>query len=236
MAQRQTLEQLNVQAGDKLVIKGKVAFSEVAKRVEGEALARKIARQEQLGMKFPTTKPHYALSLVDVQIDPQYQGSALATFYGQQVYKNKKGQLAIGLESKSPFAPNVYHEQADGSALKIELPAEFAPGQEVSVLVEAFMPKQYNKLGSSFVAVMVPAGEIKYYSNAASSEIEAFGLKVSDQPVATVVEDSKPAPAEFGGVAETAQPEAQSTVADNPFATQANEPASPSGVVNNPFA
>lgn len=236
------LESLGATVGEQIIIKGKVAFSEIAKRVEGEKLARKIERQEKLGMNFPQRKPHYSLSLVDVQVDPAYVGSPLAKYYGEKVYKNKDGKFALTLETTSKFPPRIYHGQEDGTAVVLEeLPAELAVGQEVSVLIKTYASKQYANMGSSFDAILLPAGEVQYYSNNASSEIEAFGLKPADNvgpvdaPETTAVDvNDNPFGSSEQAPAETAETKAD-PVEDVPADAKPEAPAG--GVVtDNPFA
>lgn len=236
------LESLGATVGEQIIIKGKVAFSEIAQRVEGEKLARKIERQEKLGMKFPQRKPHYSLSLVDVKVDPAYTGTPLAKYYGEKVYQNKDGEYALTLETTSKFPPRIYHGQEDGTAVVLEeLPAELAVGQEVSVLIKTYASKQYANMGSSFDAILLPAGEIKYYSNNASSEIEAFGLKPADNVKSVDTADSTPVESggnPFGGndapATETAESKAD-PVEDVPADAK---PEAPTGgvVSDNPFA
>lgn len=234
------LESLGATVGEQIIIKGKVAFSEIAQRVEGEKLARKIERQEKLGMNFPQRKPHYSLSLVDVQVDPAYAGTPLAKYYGEKVYQNKDGEYALTLETTSKFPPRIYHGQEDGTAVVLEeLPAELAVGQEVSVLIKTYASKQYSNMGSSFDAILLPAGEVKYYSNNASSEIEAFGLKPAenaapvDSPESTPVDENDNP---FGGNEKSETAETKAEPVDNVPADA--KPEAPAGgvVTDNPFA
>lgn len=246
---KKSLEELNVKSGDKIIVRGKVSFSEIAERVEGEKLEKKIKKQESIGIKYPETKPHFALALVDVSVHEDYTGTPLATYIGQDVYQNKHQKAALNLVTKSPFAPNIYLKQADGSARKVELEAELAPDQEVEVLIEAYTPKNWNRMGASFNAVLLPTGEIKYYSNNASSEIEAFGLKPSVETApaqATAPVESAPVAPTENGVPADAVPNAFAgtnnapvqPAAQNPFATSTGAAETPvdGGIVTNPFA
>lgn len=243
---RQTREALGVKAGDEVIIRGTVAFSEIAEKVEGDRLAQKVERQKKMGMIYPTDKPHYSLSIVDVSVDPKYQGTPLAKFYGQEVYTNKDNQTAMTLESKSPFAPKIFHNQGDGKAVEItKLPAEFGQGQEVQLLVRAFASKKFANLGSAFEAILLPAGDIKYYTSGASSQIEAFGLELDgvEAPVAQV-DDLSTEDNPFGGSAEPVETVETPTIeAVTPEEVISNvpvdaKPAAPAtgGAVDNPFA
>lgn len=234
------LESLGATVGEQIIIKGKVSFSEIAQRVEGKRLESKIERQEKIGIKFPQRKPHYGLALVDVEIDQAYAGTPLAKYYGEKVYQNKEGKYALTLDTTSKFPPRIYHEQADGTAVVLEeLPAELAVGQEVSVLIKTYASKQFANMGSSFDAILLPAGEVKYYSNNAASEIEAFGLKpaegvgATDEPVTAPVNN---ADNPFGGSETPVE-----TTVEAPAATDVPadaKPEAPAGgvVTDNPFA
>lgn len=235
---KKSLEDLNVQARDKVIVRGKVAFSEIATRVEGERLAEKVKRQEAKGFKFPETKPHYALALVDVSVKDEFQGTPLATYIGQDVYKNKDNKHALQLVSKSPFAPSIYHI-VNGEAVKLDgLDAELAPGQEVEVLIEAYKPKQFNRLGSSFNAVMLAEGNIQYYGNNAVSEIEAFGVKPAASVKDAPATPAQPAEQSFAPESTATAETFGSTIPADalPEIAATNEaPASTGGMVDNPF-
>ncbi len=239
---RQTREALGVKAGDQIVIRGKVAFSELATPVEGDRLTQKVERQKKLGMVYPTTVPHRSVTITDVSVEPEFQGTPLATYHGQEIYVNKDGKHAMTLESKSPFAPDFFHDQGDGKAVKItELPAELGVGQEVKVLITAFASKKYANLGSAFDAFVLPPGEINYYENTAASQIGAFGLKLDGEeaPVAKT-EDVDPSDNPFGAapadtaVEETAVETPAPAVDAVPEDAKPEEPSG--GVVDNPFA
>lgn len=231
---KKTREEMGVKAGDKIIIKGIVTFSEVATRVEGQRLDDKIKREEGRGAKFPVTVPHYAIAIEDVEVGDEYKGTPLANYHGQEVYLNKAGKSAMGMVTKSPFKPNVYHIQADGKALQLELEAELGKGQPVELLVEAFGSKTYAKLGSSFSALKLPQGNIKMYSSSANSEIEAFGLEMVDVA---------PVQSPYGGAA-VATVEAPSSFVESPVATKVGNPsadpfvntqATAGGITDNPF-
>lgn len=229
------LEELGAQVGDQIILEGKVAFSEVAQRVEGERLERKIKRQESQGFKYPTTDPHYSLSLVDVGIGADFQGTPLAQYYGEKVYENKDGKLALTLETKSKFPPRFYHEQEDGTAVEIEeLPAELGVGQEVKVLIKTFGSKKFSNMGSSFDAVLIAPGEINYYSNNAASEIEAFGLKPAEGAPKAETTSVSDGDNPFGASANDTEETEESAVADVPEDAKPDEPSG--GAVDNPFA
>lgn len=234
------LEDFSVKNGEQVIIEGDVTFSEVANKVEGERLEAKIKRERERGSKFPTTTPHYSISLENIKLDDKYIGTPLAKFIGDKSYTNKDGNLAISLISKSKFPIELYHEQANGTVVKLDkLPAEIATGQKVKVLVRAY-DTDYANMGHGFNSILFPEGEINYYSKGAGSSIEAYGYKPED-----VVDEN-------GNKGQKQEATASSEdVADNPFGGETAEqkeqpkdsvpedakPDAPSGgVVDNPFA
>lgn len=240
---KSSLEQLGVKAGDRIIVKGKIAFSEIATRVEGKRLEDKVKRQKARGFMYPDDKPHYAISIVDVDILPEYKGTPLATYYGERTYPNKEGKYALSLTSTSPFPPRIFHNREDGKAVRIqELPAEFAVGQEVQVLIDAYQPKNFARLGSSFSALLLPAGDISYYTDTAASEIEAFGLELvgEEKPEAVVSNEDISDNPFGGGISEpetTPEPEGETEATINNVPEDAKPDTAPSGgVVDNPFA
>lgn len=232
------LEDLGAQVGDQIIVRGTVSFSELAERVEGQKLLDKIERQKKLNM-FPINDPHYSVTIVDVEIEPEYLGTPLAQYYGDQVYTNKDGKLALTLVSKSNFPPAFFHEQEDGTAVQLDnLEAELGTGQEIKVLINTFGSKRYANMGSGVNAILLPAGNINYYSNTASASIAAFGLKLSDDPAPSVqskeevVEDANANP--FGASA-TTETKVETSPVDNVPADA--KPAPNTGTnVDNPFA
>lgn len=237
MTKKPTREELGVQTGDQIIIKGVVTFSEVASRVEGKRLEEKVKRDESRGAKYPTKVPHYAITLEDVEVVDAYKGTPLAVFHGQDIYQNKAGKVALSLVTKSPFKPNVYHVQDDGKSVQIELESELGKGQHVELLIKAYGSKDFSNMGSSFNAIKLPTGDIKYYSSSSNSEIEAFGLEMA--PVGVVAPVQSP----YGGAA-VATVEAPSSFVESPVATKVGNPSADpfvntqtpaGGITDNPF-
>lgn len=222
---RQTREDLGVQLTDTIVLKGKVTYCRIARKIEGEELERQNKEKEAKGM-YPSTRPYYALTLEDVEI-VRGQGTPLAQYHGQEVYTNKAGKNAISLTSIGTYPPTVMHKgvgQAEPQAITLE--KDLATGQEVEVLMNVFTSNQYKKLSSSFKAILLPEGEIRYYEgNANASVLAGFGLESAPAPAgvdlapeipSAPVAPATPAPAE-----------------SNPFASV--EPAAPAQTNVNPF-
>lgn len=236
MVQRKTREELGVKPGDTIVISGTVAYARLLNKISGAELEKDI-KERQSRNQIPINDPYYSVTLEDVEIS-RGANTPLAIFTGQSVYTRKTGKKAISLTSKSAFPVTFFHETGNGQAVQITPEAEFAVGQKVSILIKAFMPKSFNRMSSSPQSVLIPEGEIKYYTaTGASADLSGFGLtaakeletaatpdlpKVEDTPMPAATEAASPAPADpFASMPATpADPFAQQAPAanENPFA------------------
>ena len=186
---RQKREELGVKAGDKIIIKGNVSFARLDKLVEGEALDKENARRQKLGMLI--TKPFRSIAIENPEV-VNGKGTPLAMFYGQNVYTSKgSGKQTMSFESKSLFPPTFGH-MIDGKVVEMEDPQKNpAPGQEVYLMIEAYAPKGFSNLGSSFNAVVYGEGDIEYYepNNSLAGFGEAMNLDVEKAPVSEKEEE-----------------------------------------------
>lgn len=173
MANKQTREQLGVQAGDKIILKGIVSFARLDKAVEGEALARENERRAKQGML--KTKAFRSITIENPEI-VKGEGTPLANFHAQSVYASKStGKPTMSFESKSLFAPDFGHMQEDGGVKEMVDPQKNpAQGQVVYLMISAFSAKGFNNLGSTFDAVVYAPGEIAFYEGKNSS-LTGFG-------------------------------------------------------------
>lgn len=232
MANRQTREQLGVKPGDKIVIKGEVSFAKIDKLVDGDALASENTRRAKHGM-LAADKPFRSISIENPVI-VSGQGTPLATFYGQTVYANgKTGAQTMSIESKSMFAPTFGHIQ-NGKLVEIEDPKRNPDkGQVVYLMIEAYLPKGYNKLGSSFNAVVYEEGDINFYE--AGGGLQGFGQALGlDVESLSSTPQAQPEVAQtqnaFGAPAQEVQAQPETQAAANPFGVQDNQVAQ-----GNPF-
>lgn len=238
MVQRKTREELGVKPGDTIVISGTVAYARLLNKISGAELEKDI-KERQSRNQIPINEPYYSVTLEDVQII-RGANTPLALFTGQSVYTRKSGKKAISLTSKSAFPVTFFHETGNDQAVQITPDAEFAVGQKISILIKAFMPKAYNRMSSSPQSVLIPEGEIQYYTaSGAAADLSGFGLTASKEleeaasPALPKVETT-PMPAAM------TQTKATQTPAD-PFASMPATPADPfaqqtPAANENPFA
>lgn len=235
---KQTLEQLQVKDKDSVVIKGQVTFARLDKLVEGEALDKENERRRQQG-RITADKPFRSVTISNPEIVAG-KGTPLATYYGQSVYNTKDGNQAMSFESKSPFAPKFAHIQ-NGKLVEIADPMKNpAPGQEIYIMLEAYSPKNFSKMGASFTQIAYGEGEIEYYGGGAAS-LEGFGqalgLQVQAQaPQADAGVTPAPAPQQVQAPVQNtfAQPEPQAQTQPAPQ-TDANLFGVPDNQASNTF-
>lgn len=220
-----TREQAGVKAGDKIILKGKVAFARLDKAVTGEALARENERRAKHGML--PTKEFRSITIEDPEI-VQGAGTPLATYYGQSVYTaNGTGKPSMTIESKSLYPPQ-YGHMVNGTVQEIADPQRNpATGQVVYVMISAFAPKGFNNLGSSFDAIIFDEGPIQFYegNNSLAGFGQAMNMKVT--PLPAVAEQPIEQPLQqavgFGAQPVTQTAQAQTGFGQNPAAVQ-NQP------------
>lgn len=181
---KQTREQLGVKAGDQIIIKGRVAFARLDKPVSGQALKKENERRAKLGML--PTKEFRSLTIEDPTV-VQGEGTPLAAFYGQKVYQNTANQkMTMAFESKSLYPPKYGHKK-DGVIVEMPDPERNpAPGQVVYIMINAYAPKGFSNLGSSFDAIVFEEGEIKFYegNNGLAGFGQAMNMAVAPLPAA----------------------------------------------------
>lgn len=227
---KQTREQLGVKPGDRIILKGKVSFARIDKLVEGEALARENDRRAKIGMM--PTKPFRSITIEEPEI-VKGQGTPLANYYGQTVYTSKaSGKKAISIDSKSLFAPQYGHIQ-NGKVVQIPDPKKNpAPGQVVYLYITAFAPKGFNRIGSTFDAIVFEEGDIKFYEG--TNSLVGFGQEMN-MPVETMPQEQTQSDTHQFSEPETNTQEEQTSVpTSNPFDEPAADPFA-DGAADNPF-
>jgi hypothetical protein len=129
----------------------------------------------------------------------------------------------LTLQSKSPFEIPLYQKHGDSmNAIKLE--NEIGVGQEVTIAMESFKPKNAINMGQAIGAILFPEGPIKAYTGAGGAAIAAFGLDVDNSqttPELEIVDEDKTETESPFGSTSTEAPAESTTSAfsgDNPFA------------------
>ncbi|PAF27294.1 hypothetical protein CHH61_03975 [Shouchella clausii] len=181
--QKQTREQLGVQEGDKIILKGKVTYARLDKAISGEALTRENERRARMGMLH--TKPFRSVTIENPEI-VQGEGTPLALFHAQEVYQSKTtGNQTMSFESKSLFPPSYGHMQENGTVKEIPDPEKNpAQGQIIYLMITAFKAKGFNNLGSTFDTIVFEKGDIQFYEGKGNS-LAGFG-QAMNMPVENI--------------------------------------------------
>ncbi|MEK4529781.1 hypothetical protein NST38_30725 [Paenibacillus sp. FSL H8-0104] len=163
-----TREQCGVAVGDMITIRGTVKFAKLDRPIEGKALDKLNQRRVNKGMK--ETKPFRRITIKN-PIIVEGQGTPLAKFYEQDIYRN-----IMTLESKSLFPP-VYKHIQDGEAVHMEDPKKNpVTGQEMMIKLSAYQSKGFAYLGSGLDSIIFPEGPIQFYEvSRAEENLAGFG-------------------------------------------------------------
>lgn len=161
-APKLTTDQLN--PGDVVTLTGKVAFSRIANRIEGEELARDIEAAKKRGQFNPIDKPYWKLALKEVSLIPQSGQATNLTLAEQYIANQRVFQSTTHPEygnqytatSKSPYRPQVF-DGTQNPAPEIILDGELDTDLTVVIQMEVFgMPQGHNGIGLKQVIVMEP--------------------------------------------------------------------------------
>lgn len=187
MANR-TVPAERLREGSIIVIKGKLAFSRLAKVIDGQALADSVARQRAQGRLYPTDKPHTTVSLVDVELLPENPAALTPEeiFVQESIYVSKQGENAgrtgYNIDNVGTSLPPVLElDPATGTYSQVEITSDLDTGLEVMLVLNVFKPKSYEKRGIGISQVLVNE-PIRYYSGGMSNQaLAARGIVISGE-------------------------------------------------------
>lgn len=165
------------------LIRGRVSFSRIAHRVEGDELQRDIQRQRQQGRRVIHDKPYTSLSIdeaVVIMKNPQ-NPTKEEQFAQERLYKSTakgaKGYSFTG-RNKSNSLPSVLISKDGGRTavpLSEPLTGELAPGLDVTLIMRVFNSPQNNGVSLDGVIVNEP---IRYYSPN-TLDLSDYGITVT---------------------------------------------------------
>lgn len=166
------------------LIRGRVSFSRISHRVEGEELQRDIQRQRQQGRRVIHDKPYTSLSIdeaVVIMKNPQAP-TREETFAQERLYKstakNAKGMSFTG-RNKSNSLPSVLISNDGGrtaAPMNEPLAGELAPGLDVTLVMRVFNSPQNNGVTLDAVIINEP---IRYYSSN-QLDLSEYGITVTN--------------------------------------------------------
>lgn len=203
--------------GSKIFVRGKILFSRLAKLIEGPALQRSIEQARKRGALYPIDVPHTTITLIDPQVLPQGDTPTVEEQFIQERFYDIKsgdnvGHKAFNLNDRSGMLPIVFEpipadeQDGTGSHRQVILTSDLDTDLDVTLMVDVFKPKNYEKRGIGIGSVILNE-PIRYYgSNINNNVLSKFGITLSG-PVRRVNVD-----------------EARANVADTPDESENNAP------------
>ena len=167
-------------------IKGKLAYSRLAKLVDGEDLAKADAQRIKNGMN-AVGRAHTSVNLSDAEVvfaDPA-NPTPEEIFVSERRYTSTKhpehGQC-YGLDNKSTNLPIVGINNEAGEVEQIVLDADLAAGLEVTLVLRVYKPKGYANCGLSLDLVLLHE-PVRYYNPGVNTgELAARGIVFAAPP------------------------------------------------------
>lgn len=166
-------------------IHGKIAFSRLARLVEGDALAQENQRRAQQGRK-PANSPFTTVTLSNltedsfIPNDPNSPGDQfLVNYLKERVYTSQthpEQGVSASVEDTSQRVPRVAQKTSEGVAEPVVLENDLAQGVDVYVRVKSFQSKSGNTGTGIDLVVINETGPIRYYGGGSTEGLAALGL------------------------------------------------------------
>jgi len=197
MANR-TVPAERLKEGSVILVSGNLAFSRLAAPISGQALAESVARQKAQGRLYPTTAPHTTVTLTNARViisDPSGVPTPEETFIQESLYTSKSGDnaghIGYSIDNTGAILPTVLERNEDGTYSQVVLERDLAPGLNVTLVLNVFKPKGYEKRGIGIQQVLVNE-PVKYYGGGLDmAALAARGIVISG-PVRTVNAEDAP--------------------------------------------
>ena len=161
------------------MLNGKVSFSRIMSRIEGEELEKDIKRQRDFGRQFAVDKPHIKIQLFDakVLINETTGKTKFDTFLEEHMFQSSQADKpgwSYSKEFTSSKLPKIIQKSDTGNH-EIEAKGELATGLDVTLVLRVFGSDKGNN-GYSLDAVIINE-PIKYVNtDALQKALEERGL------------------------------------------------------------
>lgn len=193
MATPKTISAEEITEGTIIPVRGTLAYSRLAKVVDGEALVKADATRTQNGLR-PIGVPHTSVTLANAEViikDPA-NPTKEETFVSERRYQSAKHPdrgLQYNIENKSSILPKVFQLNEQNQAVQVNpLEGELASGVEVIITLRVYKPKSYTNRGLSLDQVIITqTGPVPYYAGgggaASAAALESAGITFAAAPV-----------------------------------------------------
>lgn len=200
-----------------ITVRGKTGFTRLTRRIEGEELQASIARQKQIGIKYPTLTPHTKATIVGAEVifaDPSAP-TPEEQYVHERRYtsrKNPETGLNYSIDNKGNNLPIIAIPAEDGSGTFVQDTSarELAPDLDVTLVLEVYLAKEQENRGLGLTHVIVNEAP-RYYSAGGvdKNELAARGITLAGNPQAVSAADARTngdfAPLEGQGETEQAE-------------------------------
>jgi hypothetical protein len=182
-----TIPAERLREGQQILVQGNVSFSRLAALVEGEALANSVIQAKARGALYPTTVPHTTINLVNAVVVPATAGvlTPEEQFVQEKLHTVKSGdnvgKLAFNIDNKSSYLPTVLEPdpEHEGQYRQLVLERDLAGGILVTIVLEVFKPKSYEKRGLGLQQVVLNE-PVRYFSSGVDTQaLAARGIVVN---------------------------------------------------------
>lgn len=182
-----TIAAENLREGQQILVRGKISFSRLASLIDGEALTRSIEQARKRGQRYPTSKPHTTVNLVDAVVIPA--NPAAPTIEEQYVHEktydiksgDNTGHRGFGIDNVSAYLPTVLEPdpEVSGAYRQVVLERDLASGLDVTLVIQVFKPQGYEKRGLGLQQVVLHEPVRYYASGMDTSALAARGIVVN---------------------------------------------------------
>lgn len=154
-----------------IFVRGKLSYSRLTALIDGEDLARSIEQARARGSRYPTTKPHTTVSLVDATVNPVDPSNPTLEerYVMEKLYQVKNGDNAgktgYSIDDKSPNLPPVFEKQDSGTYKQVKIEQDLDSGLDVTLVLGTYKQDGYDKRGIGINQVLVNE-KIRYFQSA----------------------------------------------------------------------
>lgn len=231
MANR-TISLNKIEPGTTFMVRGKLSFSRITSRIEGEELTRRIDSARRNGL-IPIDKPHTTASITNARVVYQNvdaQGNPTtkldAEIYAEeslyQSRKNPQSGWCYNAYNKGSALPDVGILDKDGKTVNGIVPEhELANGLDVTLVMRVFKPKNQMNHGVSLIGIIVNEPVRYYDGNAMANSLQEHGLTWNSPPAQETSFEPNQQPVQNPYQADNQAPCGSQ---DNPFGQPINPP------------
>ena len=184
-----TIQNNQISASEIVKVNGKVLFSRIKEKIQGEDLENDKKRRANLGM-IPIEKPYVTISIDNATVEVKDKINNIMTdtekYVQESLFKSnmkKANGLTYTAINKTQNMPWVAITKEKGKLEHIDLKSELAPGLEVSLILRSYHTKFKNGISLEGVIVNEP---IRYYID--KTDLSPYGLEFDDNPQPTKTE------------------------------------------------